>query len=231
MNRGEAVMGFGDIFKNSFVARFTSEDISVLQIFGVLCLVALISIYIFGVYRLITRKAFYSKNFNISIAALAMITAAIILAVQSNIVISLGMVGALSIVRFRTAVKDPMDLCFMFWAIAVGICCGAHMAEIAIILSVFMTILVFALDKIPMGRAPMILVVNMDDIDTELELVNKIKEYCRYFKIKSRNIRENNCNLVIEVRVKEEYQLVQGVKEVKGIKNVSLVSHDGEAAF
>ena len=133
-------MGFGDIFKNSFIARFTNEDISVLQIFGVLCLVALISIYIFAVYRLITRKTFYSKNFNISIAALAMITAAIILAVQSNIVISLGMVGALSIVRFRTAVKDPMDLCFLFWSIAVGICCGAHMAEIAIILSVFMTI-------------------------------------------------------------------------------------------
>ena len=224
-------MGFGDIFKNSFVARFTSEDITVLQIFGVLCLVALISLYIFGVYRLVTRKTFYSKNFNISIAALAMITAAIILAVQSNIVISLGMVGALSIVRFRTAVKDPMDLCFMFWAIAVGICCGAHMAEIAIILSVLMTLLVFALDKIPMGRAPMILVVNMDDIDTELELVKEIKEYCKYFKIKSRNIRENNCNLVLEVRVKEEYQLVQQVKSVKGVKNVSLVSHDGEAVF
>lgn len=224
-------MGFGDIFKNSFIARFTSEDITVLQIFGVLCLVALISVYIFGVYRLVTRKTFYSKNFNISIAALAMITAAIILAVQSNIVISLGMVGALSIVRFRTAVKDPMDLCFLFWAIAVGICCGAHMAEIAIILSVFMTVLVFVLDKLPIGRAPMILVVNMDDLETELALLEKLKKCCKYFKIKSRNIRENNCNMVIEVRVKEDYQLVQTVKAVKGIKNVSLVSHDGEATF
>lgn len=224
-------MSFQDVFKNSFIARFTSEDITVLQIFGVLCLVVLISVYIFGVYRLVTRKTFYSKNFNISIAALALITAAIILAVQSNIVISLGMVGALSIVRFRTAVKDPMDLCFLFWAIAVGICCGAHMAEIAIILSVFMTILVFALDKLPMGRAPMILVVNMEEAKTELALVEKVNEYCKFFKIKSRNIRENNCNLVIEVRVKEEYELVQGVKTVAGVKNVSLVSHDGEATF
>ena len=224
-------MSFQDVFKNSFIARFTSEDITVLQIFGVLCLVALISVYIFGVYRLVTRKTFYSKNFNISIAALALITAAIILAVQSNIVISLGMVGALSIVRFRTAVKDPMDLCFLFWAIAVGICCGAHMAEIAIVLSVFMTILVFVLDKIPMGQAPMILVVNMEEAETELALVEKVKEYCKFFKIKSRNIRENNSNLVIEVRVKDEYQLVQGVKTVKGVKNVSLVSHDGEATF
>lgn len=224
-------MGFGDIFKNSFVARFTSEDITVLQIFVTLCLVAVISVYIFGVYRLVTRKTFYSKNFNISIAALAMITAAIILAVQSNIVISLGMVGALSIVRFRTAVKDPMDLCFLFWAIAVGICCGAHMAEIAIILSVFMTGLVFILDKIPMGRAPMILVVNMEEVEIELALVEKVKEYCKYFKIKSRNIREGNCNLVIELRVKDEYQLVQGLKTVVGVKNVSLVSHDGEATF
>ena len=224
-------MGFSDIFKNSFMARFTNEDITVVQIFGVLCLVALISVYIFAVYRLVTRKTFYSQNFNISIASLAMITAAIILAVQSNIVISLGMVGALSIVRFRTAVKDPLDLCFLFWSIAVGICCGAHMAEIALILSVFMTVLVFALDKLPMGRAPMILVVNMEEAKLELELVEKIKEYCKYFKIKSRNLRENNCNLVIEVRVKEEFALLQGVKEIQGIKNVSLVSHDGEATF
>lgn len=224
-------MGFRDIFKNSFVARFTSEDITVLQIFGVLCMVALISVYIFGVYRVVTRKSFYSKNFNISIAALSLITAAIILAVQSNIVISLGMVGALSIVRFRTAVKDPMDLCFLFWAIAVGICCGAHMAEIAIILSVFMTGLVFVLDKIPVGKAPMILVVNMEKVEIELALIEKIKDYCRYFKIKSRNVRENNCNLVIELRVKEEYQIVQAVKMIEGIKNVSLVSHDGETVF
>ncbi len=223
--------GFGDIFKKGFIERVTSGDISVLQILGVLCLVALISIYIFAIYRLVTRKTFYSKNFNISIAALAMITAAIILAVQSNIVISLGMVGALSIVRFRTAVKDPLDLCFLFWSIAVGICCGAHMAEIALILSAFMTLIVFTLDKLPMGRAPMILVVNMVDAELEPELIEKIKEYCKYFKIKSRNIRENNCNLVIELRVKEEYQLIQGVKTLRGIKNVSLVSHDGEACF
>lgn len=223
--------GFGDVFKNGFVEKFTSEDITVLQILGVLCLVALISVYIFAVYRLVTRKTFYSKNFNISIAALAMITAAIILAVQSNIVISLGMVGALSIVRFRTAVKDPLDLCFLFWSIAVGICCGAHMAEIAIILSVFMTLLVFALDKLPMGRAPMILVVNMEDAGMEPVLVDKIKEYCKYFETKSRNIRENNCNVVIELRVKDEYGLVQGIKRLKGIKNVSLVSHDGEVTY
>ena len=224
-------MGFSDIFKNSFVARFTNEDITVLQIFGVLLLVALISVYIFAIYRLVTRKTFYSKNFNISIAALAMITAAIILAVQSNIVISLGMVGALSIVRFRTAVKDPMDLCFLFWSIAVGICCGAHMAEIAIILSLFMTILVLTLDKLPIGRAPMILVVNMEKVENEIVLVEKVKESCKYFKIKSRNVRENNCNLVMEVRVQDEFELVQKVKGIKGIKNVSLVSHDGEATF
>ena len=224
-------MGFSDIFKNSFVARFTNEDITVLQIFGVLLLVALISVYIFAIYRLVTRKTFYSKNFNISIAALAMITAAIILAVQSNIVISLGMVGALSIVRFRTAVKDPMDLCFLFWSIAVGICCGAHRAEIAIILSLFMTILVLTLDKLPIGRAPMILVVNMEKVENEIVLVEKVKESCKYFKIKSRNVRENNCNLVMEVRVQDEFELVQKVKGIKGIKNVSLVSHDGEATF
>lgn len=224
-------MGFQDIFKKNFIEKFTTENITVLQILGVLCLVAVISVYIFGIYRLVTRKTFYSKNYNISIAALSLITAAIILAVQSNIVISLGMVGALSIVRFRTAIKDPMDLCFLFWAIAVGICCGAHMAEIAIILSLFMTILVFVLEKIPVGKAPMILVVNMNKMETELALIQIIKQYCKYFKIKSRSVRENNCNLVIEVRTKEEYKIVQSLEKIEGVKNVSLVSHDGEAVF
>ena len=120
-------MKFSDIFKKDFLASYTSDTISVPHIAAVLLITAAIAFYIFITYRLVTKKTFYSKNFNIALAAIAVITAAIILAVQSSIVISLGMVGALSIVRFRTAIKEPMDLCFLFWSIAVGICCGAHM--------------------------------------------------------------------------------------------------------
>ena len=217
-------MGFSDIFKKDFLASYTSETVSVPHIVAVLFITCIIGCYIFMVYRVVTRKTFYSRNFNISIAAIAVITAGIILAVQSSIVISLGMVGALSIVRFRTAVKEPMDLVFLFWSIAVGICCGAHVTEIAIVLSVLLTILVLILDRIP-------IVVNLQEGKQEPELVERIREFCRYYKIKSRNITGNGCNLVIEVRTSKEYDLVQKVQELEGLESVSLISHDGEVTF
>jgi uncharacterized membrane protein YhiD involved in acid resistance len=224
-------MSFSDIFKKDFLSSYTSEAISVPHIAAVLVITAVIAFYIFMTYRLITKKTFYSKNFNIALAVIAVITAAIILAVQSSIVISLGMVGALSIVRFRTAIKEPMDLCFLFWSIAVGICCGAHMTEVAIVLSFILTILVLVLDRLPVGRAPMILVVDMKTSEGEPELLKTVAEYCRYFKVKSRNIMTDRCNMVIEVRVKEEYQMIQTIRNLQEIESVSLVSHDGEVTY
>lgn len=231
IERQDNKMGFSDIFKKDFLASYTSENISVLHIASVLLITAVIACYIFMVYRLITKKTFYSKNFNISLAALAVITAGIILAVQSSIVISLGMVGALSIVRFRTAIKEPMDLCFMFWSIAVGICCGAHMTEVAVVLSLVLTILVVILDRLPVGRAPMILVANLNESKKEPLFTQKVSEYCKYYKVKSRNIASGKCNLVIEVRALKEYEMMQELENLEGVESVSLVSHDGEVTF
>ena len=224
-------MGFSDIFKNSFLTSYTSDNISVIHITAVLLITCLIACYIFFVYRLFTRKTFYSRTFNISLAAVSVITAAIILAVQASIVISLGMVGALSIVRFRTAVKEPMDLVFLFWSIAVGICCGAHVTEIAVVLSALLTILVIVLDRLPVGRAPMILVVNLAEGKLEPDLMKKVGEFCKYYKIKSRNIALGKCNLVIEVRSAKEYDMVQAIEGLEGVDSVSLISHDGEVTF
>lgn len=224
-------MTFSDIFKKDFLASYTSESVSVPHVTAVLLITCVIAVYIFLVYRLITKKTFYSRTFNISLAAIAVITAAIILAVQSSIVISLGMVGALSIVRFRTAVKDPLDLVFLFWSIAVGICCGAQMTEIAIILSVLLTILVLVLDRLPIGRAPMILIVNLKDGMQEPALLKETAKFCKYYRVKSRNISAAGCNLIIEVRTAQEYELVQGVRQMDGVESVSLVSHDGEVTF
>lgn len=224
-------MNFSDIFKKDFLASFTSENISLPHITAVLFITALISVYIFIVYRLVTKKTFYSKNFNIALSAIAVITAGIILAVQYSIVISLGMVGALSIVRFRTAIKEPMDLCFLFWSIAVGICCGAHMTEIALVLSVILTVLVIVLDRLPIGRASMILVANLESLKREPGFMDAVGKYCRYYKVKSRNISEGRCNLVLEVRVREEYEMMRELETLEGIQSVSLVSHDGEVTF
>lgn len=224
-------MGFSDIFKNSFLSSYTSENTSVLHVTAVLLITCIIACYIFTVYRLVTRKTFYSRTFNISLAAVAVITAAIILAVQASIVISLGMVGALSIVRFRTAVKEPLDLVFLFWSIAVGICCGAHVTEIAVVLSVLLTVLVIVLDQLPVGRAPMILVANLEDGKLEPDLLKKVGEFCKYYKVKSRNIAMGKCNLVVEVRSAKEYDMVLAIEAIKGVESVSLIAHDGEVTF
>ena len=109
-------MSIQDTFKKSFLTNFNTGDINSQDVLVTLLITLVLALYIFFIYRIISRKTFYNKNFNVSLAALAMITAAIIITIQSSIVVSLGMVGALSIVRFRTAIKEPMDIAFLFWA-------------------------------------------------------------------------------------------------------------------
>lgn len=222
---------FSDIFKKSFLEGFTGGDISTGRIAATLAVTALIAIYIFVIYRVVTRKTFYSKTFNISLTALAVITAAIILAMQSNLVISLGMVGALSIIRFRTAIKDPMDLVFLFWSISIGIICGAGLYEIAVITSLLVTIGIICLDLVPTSKAPMMLVVNATELEAEAAVLDAVKTAGKMCKVKSRNYTEGHLDMIIEVRVAEEAKLVKTVSEIETVKSVSLISHDGEVTF
>ena len=190
-------MGFKDVFKKSFLEGFTSMDITTGKIAATLIVTALLALYIFAIYRLVTRKVFYSKNFNISLAVMSLITAAIILAMQSNLVISLGMVGALSIVRFRTAIKDPMDLAFLFWSISIGIICGAGLYEIALVTSVGVTVFILVLDMLPVGKAPMMLVVNSSEMNGEKAVLDVVGKYARYYKVKSRNLSKGRLDLYL----------------------------------
>ncbi len=222
---------FSDIFKKSFLEGFTGGDISTGRIAATLAVTALIALYIFVIYRVVTRKTFYSKTFNISLVALAVVTSAIILAMQSNLVISLGMVGALSIIRFRTAIKDPMDLVFLFWSISVGIICGAGLYEIALLTSLLVTVGIIGLDLIPTSKAPMMLVVNATELDAEEAIVNAAKAGGKLCKVKSRNFSAGHLDLIIEVRVANEAELVKAVSEIAAVTSVSLISHDGEVTF
>ena len=224
-------MGFKDVFKKSFLEGFTSMDITTGKIAATLIVTALLALYIFAIYRLVTRKVFYSKNFNISLAVMSLITAAIILAMQSNLVISLGMVGALSIVRFRTAVKDPMDLAFLFWSISIGIICGAGLYEIALVTSVGVTVFILVLDMLTVGKAPMMLVVNSSEMNGEKAVLDVVGKYARYYKVKSRNLSKGRLDLVIELKVKEESALVSEVAALDGMLSASMISHDGEVTF
>ena len=224
-------MGFKDVFKKSFLEGFTSMDITTGKIAATLIVTALLALYIFAIYRLVTRKVFYSKNFNISLAVMSLITSAIILAMQSNLVISLGMVGALSIVRFRTAIKDPMDLAFLFWSISIGIICGAGLYEIALVTSVGGTVFILVLDMLPVGKAPMMLVVNSSEMNGEKAVLDVVGKYARYYKVKSRNLSKGRLDLVIELKVKEESALVSEVAALDGMLSASMISHDGEVTF
>ena len=221
---------FSDIFKKSFLEGYASIELSAKQILVVIFFAVLLGLYIYAVYRFMTRKTFYSKSFNISLVLMSVITAAIILTVQSSVVISLGMVGALSIVRFRTAVKDPMDLAFLFWSISVGIICGAGLVEIAIILSVITTIVIYILDRIPVIKAPVILVVNAG-VDSDPQILEKIRNNTRSYEEKSRVLTNGVLELVYELRTNDSAALARSISSVDGVSSVSVMSHEGEVSF
>ena len=225
-------MNFGDIFNKAFVEGFANADLGFMEMALVFGLSVALGSYIFLVYRFVCRQAFYSKQFNVSLAVLPVIVAAIILAVQSSVVISLGMVGALSIVRFRTAIKDPMDLVFLFWSISVGIACGAGMLEIAVAGSMILTLIIFLLDRLPLAKAAMILVVNADAGKEQTGRITElVKKYSKYYKVKSRNITNGQLDMVMELWVSEEDALTQDLAALECVHSVSLLSHDGEVTF
>ena len=219
-------MSFSDIFKKSFLEGYSTIELGTKGIIVALCFSLILGIYIFFCYRLLTRRTFYSKNFNISLVCMSLITTAIILTIQSSVVVSLGMVGALSIVRFRTAIKEPMDLVFLYWSISVGIICGAGLSEIAIILAVLI------LSRIPLGRAPMILVINSDnDKETNKAIRQIVRKYSRFYTEKSRNISGGQLKLVIELAVNKGDELAGELSSMRSVHSVSLLSHDGEVTF
>lgn len=224
-------MTFKDMIKKSVLEGFAGNNISVAQIVVLLAVTTLLAAYIFFIYYISSKKTFYNKSFNISLALIAVITASIILAMQSNLVISLGMVGALSIVRFRTAIKDPKDLVFLFWAISTGIICGAGMFEIAVIAGLIVTIGLFALELTPIGMASMLLVVNAGSLECEKEVLEQVASFAKHYSIKSRNTSGSRTDFIVELKVKDQNGLLQAVTKVKDVTGVSLIAHDGEVNF
>lgn len=225
-------MSFSDVLKKSFLEGLNTAELTVGSIVWTIAVAGVLGIYIFAVYYLTRRKAYYVQSFPISLAALTMITAGIIFTLQFSAVISLGMVGALSIVRFRTAIKNPMDLVYLLWAISVGIICGAGLIKIAVVVSVFVTLAVCFFEMLPVLHTPMILVVNsaIDNIDEELK--ETLLEYCKRYQVKSRNLTQAGLDLVIELKIqKDGAELVSKIKEIEGVYAVSLMLHEGEAAY
>ena len=224
-------MRLTEVLKKSFLEGYGSVNIDFSTIVMCMLITVLVAMYIFMIYRLLNRSAFYNRNFNLALIALAVITAAVILTIQSNIVISLGMVGALSIVRFRTAVKDPMDLVFLFWSISAGIICGAGFAVVAVVASVIITVIILLCDRMPVGRAAVILLVNSSDYRTEPQIMEIVEKRCENSRVKARTLTKDRLNMAIEVRTQEGGKLVEQLMELDSVISASLMDHDGEVTF
>ena len=224
-------MSFKDVFKKSFLEGFTRYDATPENILIVFAISLFFALYIFFAYRILTRRTFYSKSFNISLPALVLITAGIILTIQSSVVVSLGMVGALSIVRFRTAVKDPMDLVFLFWAISTGIICGAGLAQIACVLCFVLTIVLVVFDRIPVGRSPKVLMVSGSSHDVEARVVDTLEKYCRFYSVKSRAFASSRIDMVVELRTNKESELIREIAGLENVTSSTLLAHDGEITY
>ncbi len=219
---------FSDALKKSFVEGFAGGGITTSQAVIILLVTFLIGIYIFFIYKLVNRSGMYDRTFHVAMAIISVITAGIIVAMQSSIVISLGMVGALSIVRFRTAVKNTMDLLFLFWSIGEGIICGAGLFKIAILVAFVTTLGIFVLEYLPMNRKPYVLLINCSNVDLEDKIKDTVKSLSSSSTVKSRNLKNNGFDMIFETVTKNEKELIKQLSEIEGVSHVSLLSHEGE---
>ena len=220
-------MTFDDIFKSSFLEK--AAEFSVLDVAIAMLLSFAIGLFIFYVYKRTFAGVMYSASFGVSIMAMTLITTLIILAVTSNIVLSLGMVGALSIVRFRTAVKEPLDIAFLFWAISAGIVVGAGLIPLAVIGSIFIGIILLVFVNKKSSDTPYIVVLNLDNDKAENDCMDIIKGKTKKSLIKAKTVSKNGIELTVEVRLLDmSAKLLNELLTIKGVNNACLVSYNGE---
>lgn len=224
----DGIIRYTDMFKKTFIEGFLKEITIEMMIF-ILLLTLLLSFFIFLVYRFTVKDIPYSKGYVLAMCMVSVVTSAIVLAVQSNIVISLGMVGALSIVRFRTAVKNPIDLLFMFWSISIGIITGAGLYLLAIVSCIVIAMGITLYQLMPLKKAPQVLVIKFDNEKVEKVLIKYIKEKTRHFQIMSRSLFNDDIELVIELsNVKNSSDFASGLKKIDSVKAITMLKHDGE---
>lgn len=220
-------MTFNDIFKSSFLVK--AVEFSILDVGIAMLLSFAIGLFIFFVYKKTFAGVMYSASFGVSIMAMTMITTLIILAVTSNIILSLGMVGALSIVRFRTAVKEPLDIAFLFWAISVGIVIGAGLIPLGIIGSIFIGIILIVFVNKKSSDTPYIVVLNLENDKAEFDCLAIIKAKTKKNLIKAKTVTRSGIELTVEVRLLDmSTKLLNELLTVDGVNNACLVSYNGE---
>lgn len=220
-------MTFNDIFKSSFLENITS-----LNVFDMALALALafgIGLFIFWVYKKTYQGVMYSSSFGTTLVALTMITTIVILAVTSNVVLSLGMVGALSIVRFRTAIKEPLDIAFLFWAIAAGIVLAAGMIPLAVLGSIVIGIILLVFVNRKSHCNPYIVILSCTDSSAEKNAKAFLEKQVQKCVVKSKTVQKGSIELNLEIRMKDDNtDFINELSEMDGIGSAVLVSYNGE---
>lgn len=220
-------MGFSDVFKNSFlesVESFTVTDLLIGMLFAVI-----ISLFIFWVYKKTFTGIMYSPGFSLTLIGLCLVTTLVIMAVTSNVVLSLGMVGALSIVRFRAAIKDPMEIVFLFWSLAVGIVIGAGMIPLALTGSVIIGVILMIFANRRQTGMPYILVMNCDGEESEKAATDAARSAVSKFITKAKTVNASGIELTAQVRLKDsQTSFINEISAINGVSNATLVSYSGE---
>lgn len=220
-------MTFNDIFKSSFLENVNA--VSVLDMVLALLLAFGVGLFIFFVYKKTYAGVMYSSGFGVTLVALTMITTLVILAVTSNIVLSLGMVGALSIVRFRTAIKEPLDIAFLFWAIAAGIVLAAGLIPLAVFGSVFIGIILLIFANRKDMTHPFIVVIDCDGHDSETRALELLRRNTVKCTVKSKTARKGAVELNCEVRLHDgDTDFVNELSDLEGVSSAVLVSYNGD---
>ena len=223
----EEVISYKDIVKQSFL-EFQSAGLTIADVATSLLITFVISLLIFWLYKKSFRGVLYTHSFNVSLVMVSLVTALVIMTISTNLILSLGMVGALSIVRFRTAVKDPLDIVFMFWAIAIGIANGAMQFELAIVGSFFIAIVVVILSNIKLQNHPYLLIMHYKSVD-EKEIIIQLNKIIKSYKLKSKTVSNDLVELTLEVRVKKHnIDFVDEISKINNVEDLGLVSYEGD---
>jgi uncharacterized membrane protein YhiD involved in acid resistance len=222
-------LGFVDVFKKSLLDDGFSSTMSVSDILIILLSTLIMSSFIFYMYKKTFRGVLYTESFNISLVLVSIVTSIVIMTISSNIILSLGMVGALSIVRFRTAIKDSMDIVFMFWAIAIGIANGAGYFKISIVGSIVVGFALILFSKYKSSNSPYLLILDFDSSDSAI-IKGKLYEFFGDVNIKSETTSKNSTELAIEIRLNEEKKIrfTKILQSIPKIKKSSLISYNGD---
>lgn len=220
-------MSFQDIFKSSFLENVT--EFSLLDTCIGLAAAPLVGLFIFMIYKKTLTGVLYSDGFALTLVGLSLVTTLVIMAVTSNVVLSLGMVGALSIVRFRTAIKEPVEIVFLFWSLAVGIVIGAGMIPLAIIGSALIGVILLLFANRKIRKQPYILVVSCKDEAAEQRITEILAKVVEYYTVKSKTVNAAGIEFTAELRTKDaETAFVNRITELEGVGNATLVSYNGE---